>query len=136
MRIVMGNTGLTANTEGAVDGVKKRKKANPERYNQIFIMAEDLYSKARLALAAYDLRTVGQLMNINHTLLQDIEVSHPKLEELVDIARANGAWGAKMTGGGLGGYMVALTPNPELQERVARAMDDAGYEALCTSIGV
>jgi mevalonate kinase len=58
------------------------------------------------------------------------------LDELVVIARDAGAMGAKMTGGGLGGYMVALTPDQDLQERVAKAMESKGYEALKTSIGI
>ncbi len=136
MRIVMGNTGITANTKAAVEGVGERREKEPERYGHIFTTADDIYSKARLALGSHDLRMMGQLMNMNHSLLQDIEVSHPKLDELVRIARDNGAWGAKMTGGGLGGYMYALTPDEELQGRVASAMEEAGYEALRTSIGV
>jgi mevalonate kinase len=74
-------------------------------------------------------------MNLNHTLLQEIGVSHKKLELLVEIARNEGAPGAKITGTGQGGYMVALTPGKELQERVGKAMENAGFAALRTSIG-
>jgi mevalonate kinase len=69
-------------------------------------------------------------------LLQEIEVSHERLDRLVAIARNTGAVGAKMTGGGLGGYMVALTPGQDLQEAVAAAMEKEGFEALRTRIGV
>ena len=48
----------------------------------------------------------------------------------------NGALGAKMTGGGLGGYMIALCPDTPTQEKVATAMESASYEALRTSIGI
>jgi len=136
IRIVMGNTGLTANTKAAVAGVRERKEKYPEMYEKLFARAEEVYHEAKKALDDYDLEQVGRLMDESHGLLQGIGVSHPKLNELVKIARENGAWGAKMTGGGLGGYMVALTPDKELQEKVARAMEVAGYEALQTSIGV
>lgn len=136
VRIVMGNTGVTANTKAAVAGVKERKEKEPTKYEKIFNEAKAISEKAREALKKYDMKLVGQLMNENHSLLQQIEVSHPKLEELVNIARKNGASGAKMTGGGLGGYMVALTPEKSTQKKVAKAMEDAGYEALQTSIGV
>jgi len=54
----------------------------------------------------------------------------------VEVAMENGAYGAKMTGGGLGGYMVALTPGKELQEKVARAIEKEGFYALRTRIGI
>ena len=136
IRIVMGNTGITANTKAAVEGVRKRREQDPEKYENIFKKAMELADRAKAALDAHDLEEVGKLMNENHEHLQQIEVSHPELEKLVDIARREGALGAKMTGGGLGGYMVALTPNPELQEKVARAMEKEGFVALRTKIGI
>ena len=74
-------------------------------------------------------------MNENHRLLQEAEISHPKLDLLVDIARRNGAIGAKMTGGGRGGFMVALTPD-DVQEKVALEMEKAGYRVLRATIGI
>ena len=136
IEIVMGNTGITANTKAAVAGVRDRRKKEPEKYAKIFKKSEKLVEKANVALRAHDLRSLGLLMDQNHTLLQEIEVSHPKLEKLVGIARDNGALGAKMTGGGLGGYMVALTPGKDLQENVAMAMENEGFEVLRTAIGI
>lgn len=136
LRIVMGNTLLTADTKAAVAGVSKRKLEQPERYGRLFEEASQLALRARKALEAYDIQLVGRLMDENHKLLQAIEVSHPKLDELVDIARRNGAAGAKMTGGGLGGYMVALTPDEDVQNKVAKAMEDVRFKALRTTIGI
>lgn len=134
--IVMGNTGITANTKAAVAGVRQRRDEMPEKYGKIFERSKELVSGAISALDAFDLGCIGRLMDENHRLLQQIEVSHPRLDELVGIARDAGALGAKMTGGGLGGYMVALTPDRDLQESVAKAMESEGYEALRTSIGI
>ncbi len=136
IRIVMGNTGITANTKAAVAGVRERREQFPEKYAEIFRQATELSQNARAALDAYDLEEVGRLMNLNHDLLLQIEVSHPNLNTLVDIARKEGAIGAKMTGGGLGGYMVALTPDAETQDRVAEAMKAAGFDAHKTMIGI
>ena len=66
----------------------------------------------------------------------DINLSSRELDLLVDIARKNGAFGAKLTGGGGGGCMVALTPGKELQEKVAAAIEKEGFEVLRTKIGV
>ena len=75
-------------------------------------------------------------MKENHELLQEIEVSCEELDKLVNIAQDNGAWGAKMTGSGLGGYMIALTPSSELQETVGEAIKNEGFEVVKTTIGV
>jgi mevalonate kinase len=75
-------------------------------------------------------------MNENHRLLQEIGVSCKELDYLVDLARAQGAFGAKLTGGGGGGCMTALTPGKELQEKVAVAIEKEGFEVLRTKIGV
>jgi len=102
----------------------------------LFEQAEALALIAREALHEFDLKKVGKLMDQNHSLLREIEVSHEKLDYLVDVARKQGAYGAKLTGGGGGGCMVALTPGKELQERVAKAIEKEGYEVLRTRIGV
>ena len=136
LRIVMGNTFVTTDTEAAVAGVRKRKQENPKKYEEIFNRSKELAFEARKAVDTCDIEKIGILMNENHKLLQQIEVSHPKLDQLVAIALKNGAVGAKMTGGGLGGYMIALTPEKEIQDKVAKAMETAGFEALRTKIGV
>lgn len=136
VEIVMGNTGLTANTKAAVAGVRERKENDPEKYKKIFDQSNELVMKAKVKLDELNLEEIGLLMNKNHKLLQEIEVSHERLDALVEIALENGAIGAKMTGGGLGGYMVALTPGPYVQEKVAQAMENVGFEALRTKIGI
>ncbi len=136
VEIVMGNTGLVTDTKNAVAGVKKRKEKHLKKYARIFKEARKLAPLARSALEAGDLRTIGKLMFEDHRLLREIEVSCSELDHLVDIARTNGAYGAKMTGGGLGGYMVALTPGQELQDKVADAIADEGVAVLRTKIGV
>jgi mevalonate kinase len=136
VEIVMGNTGLTANTKAAVAGVRERREQNPDKYKKIFDESNNLVMKAKVKLDELNLEEIGLLMNQNHKLLQEIEVSHERLDALVEIALENGAIGAKMTGGGLGGYMVALTPGPDVQEKVAQAMENVGFEALRTKIGI
>ncbi|UCC58798.1 MAG: mevalonate kinase [Candidatus Bathyarchaeum sp.] len=136
VEIVIGNTGIVANTKAMVAGVGERKKKFPEKYNALFKQAEELAFTARKALEEFDLRKVGKLMNENHRLLQEIEVSCKELDHLVNLAREQGAFGAKLTGGGGGGCMVALTPRKELQEAVATAMEQQGFKVLRTKIGI
>ena len=136
VEIVIGNTGIVANTKAMVAGVGERKKQNPEKYGAIFRQAENLAHKGRKALEEFDLKQVGELMNENHRLLQEIEVSCKELDYLVDLAREQGAFGAKMTGGGGGGCMLALTPRKDLQKAVAAAMENEGFKVLKTKIGI
>jgi mevalonate kinase len=136
VEIIIGNTGIVANTKEMVAGVASRKNENPEKYNPLFRQAEELAFKARTALGNFDLKIVGSLMNENHHLLQLINVSCVELDHLVELALVHGAYGAKLTGGGGGGCMVALTPSIELQEQVALAIRDEGYDVLETKIGV
>jgi len=134
VEIVMGNTGIVADTKVVVAGVKERKEKAPEKYTQLFKSATELVQEARKQLSAMDLPKLGVSMNMNHELLQQIGVSCDELDALVGVARDNGALGAKLTGTGRGGYIVALTPGEELQERVAVEIERKGFQALRTTI--
>ncbi|MBS3778255.1 MAG: mevalonate kinase [Candidatus Thermoplasmatota archaeon] len=136
IEIVMGNTGKVADTTAAVAGVRKRKEAHPEKYNEIFKRAENIAYLAKQAFIDEDIREIGKLMNENHKLLQQMEVSSKELDFLVKLAREYGAFGAKLTGGGLGGNMMALTPGKKLQDEVANAIEKEGFQTLKTKIGV
>jgi mevalonate kinase len=135
IEIVMGNTGKVANTLLAVKGVSERKKNQPEKYGEIFNRAENIAYLAKRAFQEEDYTELGKLMNENHKLLQQIEVSSRELDFLVNIAREHGAYGAKLTGGGLGGNIIALTPGKILQEEVATAIEKEGFQTLKTIIG-
>jgi len=135
VEIVIGNTGKVANTVAAVEGVRKRKEKNPEKYDEIFKRAENITYLAKRALQENDLKEIGKLMNENHKLLQQIEVSSRELDFLVNVARNQGALGAKLTGGGLGGNMIALTPGKELQDNVANAIEKEGFQTIKTIVG-
>ncbi len=135
IEVVMGNTGKVANTELAVNGVRERKNNNPQKYKEIFNRAENIAYLAKRAFKEEDYAELGKLMNENHKLLQQIEVSTKELDFLVNIAREHGSYGAKLTGGGLGGNIIALTPGRDLQEEVATAFEKEGFQTLKTVIG-
>ena len=87
------------------------------------------------ALEDYDLEKVGKTMTANHEILIDMDLSHEILIKLCNMALDMGALGAKVTGGGRGGYMNALTPGKELQEKIASAMEKEGYKVIRATIG-
>jgi len=135
VEIVIGNTGKVTDTKAAVEGVKQRKEKNPKKYEEVFDRAENIAYLAKRAIHDGSLQDVGKLMNENHKLLQQIEVSSRELDFLVNVAREAGALGAKLTGGGLGGNMLALTPGKELQNAVATAIEKEGFQTMKTVIG-
>jgi mevalonate kinase len=135
VKIVLGNTGRSAVTKEVVEDVRQAREKDPEKFKRIFNDYVNLVNEARKVLEAGDLESVGKLMDRNHELLSEMGVSCEELDHLVDVARKNGAIGAKMTGTGRGGYVIALTPGRELQEKVATAIEREGFKALRTQIG-
>jgi mevalonate kinase len=133
--LVIANSGITASTTEVVADVRRLKEENPEKYEGIFTKYKNLAEKAKLALLNGDIIGIGELMNQNHALLQDITVSGDINDKLVDISLKNGAIGAKMTGTGRGGLTIALTENKEIQEIVANAIENEGYNAWKSMIG-
>ena len=126
--IVIAFSPRSGSTLEQVSAVRARYEAQPERYAGIFAEIDALSSSAADALRSGDFEQAGSLMNIGHGLLNAIGVSTPELESMVSIARAAGASGAKLTGSGGGGSVVAMCPGAE--ESVALAFAAAGYETL------
>ena len=135
MPLVIGNTGITASTTEVVADVRRLKEENPKKFDQLFNEYKNLADKAKKALIEGNINSVANLMNQNHKLLQEITVSAEVNDKLVDLALKNGAIGAKMTGTGRGGLVIALTENRAIQEKVAKALEKEGYDAWKTMIG-
>jgi len=135
--LVIASTGLTASTKQVVGDVRRKKDENPDWFEQIATEYDGLVREARNALVNMDLQRVGQLMNRNHELLQDLTVSCKELDELVEAARESGALGAKMTGTGRGGNMIALARDQQQAEKIGAALRMAGAAAVwITSFGL
>ncbi len=133
--LVMGNTGKKGKTRELVEGVRERRTEESEKYDRIFSRAGELVKEAKESIISLDLKGIGELMNENHSLLQDMGVSSPELDRLCELAKSNGALGAKLTGAGGGGFMIALAENEGVQEKIAKAFEEAGFMALKTNIG-
>jgi mevalonate kinase len=133
--IVIGDTGIIANTKIQLGGLGERKKNFPEKYARLLQGAQQIADEAMAGIEAFDLEALGRLMDRNQSLLQEAEVSCPELDLLVGTCRGAGAWGAKLTGSGGGGCMIALTPGRELQEKVAAAIEAKGFQAYRSQLG-
>ncbi len=135
IEVVLGNSGISANT-AALDGlVQREKEKDPGVFSTRLKTITAQALEVRRRLEACDLVGVGRIMTENHRTLIDMGLSHEKLIYLCDLALKKGAVGAKLTGGGMGGYMVALTPNRDLQERVASAIEHEGFAVIRATVG-
>ncbi len=131
--MVIGLSGVESLTARTVGRVREAWQRNRKLYERIFDEIDALAMQGIKALEAWDLQQFGELMNICQGQLNALQVSSWELEEMIQVARANGAVGAKLTGGGGGGAMIALCPDDPA--RVVRALQQAGYQAMETSIG-
>ena len=136
VEVVIGDTGIIANTKTLLGALGERKKNAPEKYGRILREARQIAEEATASLESFDPKGIGFLMDRNQSLLQEAEVSCPELDLLVDLCRKAGALGAKLTGSGGGGCMLALTPGKDLQEKVASAIEARGFQALRSRLGV
>jgi mevalonate kinase len=106
--LAIADSGIRSPTKETVGDVRRAWEAAPAAYEARFDAIAALVYAARAALTAGDLANLGQLLDANHALLQDLGVSSATLDRLVLAARAAGALGAKLSGGGRGGNVIAL----------------------------
>ncbi|HEU4617318.1 MAG TPA: hydroxymethylglutaryl-CoA reductase, degradative, partial [Gammaproteobacteria bacterium] len=132
---VIGMTGYEGLTAKTVGRVREAWKQDRKLYERIFDQIDALTLRGVQAIHDNDLATLGQLMNINHGMLNALQVSTPELEQLVTVARESGALGAKLTGGGGGGSIVAVCESQAAVESVAAAIRAAGYQAAAVQLG-
>jgi len=133
--IVLANSGITANTALLDVFTEQQKKDNPDLYwSRLKAITNQAYAMKKV-LEAGDLENVGRIMSENHKILVEMEMSHEILDHLCNMALDHGALGAKVTGGGRGGYMFALTPGLKLQDTVASAFEREGYRVIRATIG-
>lgn len=126
--LVLADTGVRGQTVRAVNIVKEQLKSNyDESWAAICHLGQLAYS-VKEALVENDPVTLGQLFTAAHHDLQALQVSHPKLDKLVATAIDAGALGAKLTGSGIGGAMIALAENDQEAERIARTLSRAGAQ--------
>jgi mevalonate kinase len=135
MLIIMANSGITASTTEVVADVRRLREEDPEKIEKIFGEYKKLVEAAKKALLKGDIATIGNLMNQNHKMLQQITVSGEINDELVEIALENGAIGAKLTGTGRGGLVIGLAENQDIQEKIVNVIEEKGYSAWRTTIG-
>ncbi len=123
--LVVGDTGIPAPTKESVGDVRRLWLRETIRFEEIFNEIAQISLIARRSIESGKPDLLGEMMNHNHELLQQLTVSSPELDNLVDASKQAGALGAKLSGGGRGGNMIALVKQASA-ESVAEALISAG----------
>jgi mevalonate kinase len=131
LHVVVGDSLISHSTIKMVELVGEEKKKHPEIIDPILDAIEGVSMSAIHYLD--NPKELGRYMNMNHALLEALGVGHPQLSKIVLASRAAGAFGAKITGAGGGGSMVALCPR-HLKQRVANAIEACDARAIMTGI--
>lgn len=132
--IVIGDTGITSPTSVAVGDLRRAWQAAPANYETLFDGAGEIARQARQAIENGHPDLLGPLMDENHHLLQEMGVSSPELDRLVAAARLAGAQGAKLSGGGRGGNMIALVAPHDAQALVGALIAAGAVRGLVTEV--
>ena len=133
--IVLANSGITADTKLMDNIVKRNQQEDPELFSSRLKTITGQSQEMKQALEANNLDQVGRLMTENHSIVKAMGYSHEILDYLCKLGLEKGALGTKVTGGGMGGYMISLTPGKNLQETVAKTFENEGYQVIRATIG-
>ncbi len=127
--LVIGYTGIKADTVTLIDQVKKLSQKYPKLVENSYGQIANLVQEAKIAIAKKDWQTLGELMNFNQGYLEGLGVSSQKLSSLIYAARDAGAYGAKLSGAGGGDCMIALV-SAQTKSKVAKAIARAGGKVV------
>jgi mevalonate kinase len=131
IHLVIGDSLVSHSTARMVEQVAELKKNHPNIVDPVLDAIEAVSMSAIHHLS--NPKELGRYMNMNHALLEVLGVGHPQLSKMVLAARNAGAFGAKITGAGGGGSMIAVCPK-QLKHRVAGAIEACEARAIVTGI--
>jgi mevalonate kinase len=134
LRLVVANSGEHGSTKLMVESVARQHARDAVKADQIFDAIEALVVNAKSALETGDHPRLGQLMDLNQQLLNTLLLSTSKLEAMCQLSRSAGALGAKLTGGGGGGCMLALAADGASAASIESALSSAGFDAFVVEV--
>lgn len=130
LSLVVASTGIKHSTSDLVAGVKRFKDTNRILFESLSKQASDICLQACTAIESGKCDKIGELMNENQIILQQIGISHHKVRDIIDICSKAGAMGAKITGAGGGGAVIALAASKQESTKIASHVKAAGYQSF------
>lgn len=134
LHLCVGHSGISSSTKTMVEAVAKDRERRPEAVEKAWRGIAALTANARLCLEGGDYKALGQLLDLNQMILAGLYLSTPEIEQVCAVAREHGALGAKLTGAGGGGSVIAVATDEAEAARIVVAWKDAGYTGFCTSV--
>lgn len=135
LHLCVGHSGHASSTKTMVDAVAKLLERRPDTTRKTFDAIHTVVKNARLAIEAGDTKAIGQLLDLNQMLLAGLFLSTPEIEQLCASARGAGALGAKLTGAGGGGCVVALVDDASRADAVLAAWKSDGFDGFRATVG-
>ena len=128
--LVVANTGVNHSTSDLVTGVKKFRDRNRILFKTLLEYASEICLQACTAIESGKCDKIGELMNENQIILQQLGISHDKVRDIIDICSKAGAIGAKITGAGGGGAVIALAASKQESIKIVSRIKEAGYQSF------
>ena len=132
--LAVGSTGLASSTKSMVDAVARRLEADRAGTTRLFEEIHGFVREARVALETFDVLALGRTLEKNQLALSELSLSTTDIDTMCALARSRGALGAKLTGAGGGGSVIALVDSLELGERVVAAWASAGFSGFVSRV--
>ena len=130
LSLVVASTGIKHSTSDLVAGVKRFKDTNKILFESLAKQTSDICLQACTAIQSGNCDKIGELMNENQIILQQIGISHHKVDDIIDICNKAGAMGSKITGAGGGGAVIALAASKQESTKIASHVNAAGYPSF------
>lgn len=134
LQLCIGSSGTASSTKSMVESVARLRSRYPERVENAFERIRGYVQSGRHALETYDRSLLGRLLDFNQAVLAEMNVSSPEIDRMCGLAREAGALGAKLTGAGGGGSVIALVSNPAVSDAVLASWRSAGFDGFTTSV--
>jgi mevalonate kinase len=134
--LIVINSLIPRNTRDLVNKVKEKYNSNEQKFKTIFEEIQNITDEGEKELAQGNIEKIGYLMTKNHELLNEIGVSHPRLEQIVKKLNQYGSLGSKLTGAGGGGCIISVFDDQENAKQAINKFTDQGLEVFISNISI
>ena len=131
--LVISDSGIKGSTKEAVADVRALYDSD-DKYKSYVENLGKLTFSAKQAIKKNNLESLGKTMDKAQVYLRELSVSDPIIEEMIRLSKDSGALGAKLTGGGRGGCMIALSPDIKTAEKIKKKLNDLGKEVWISDL--